>query len=275
MNKGVFIDLDGTLLDDQHQLSMKTKKVVNELLQRNVAVYLVTGMSLENALKIYNQLNLNTYLSTSMGQMICKPNEQKQSSILHTTNLDASLSAINNIASKTKVHNFVLEFSTGESVASKIEDDSHLLSFINSTNIQLIDNANIKDKKVISISVELEDSDIENLTQLVNGLNDTSTIFMHEYWIPDKNLPIVHLRTKTYGKWEAVSYIIEHDKLDEVYAFGNGWNDRFILQNVNNSYAMLNANSKVKSYARNITEFDNNHDGVAIELKKLIDKNIL
>lgn len=275
MSKGVFLDLDGTLLNDQHQVSPQTQNVIAELLKRDVAVYLVTGMSQANALEIYNKLNLNTFLSSSMGQMISKPNDKKENVILHSTSFTNSMQAVNKMKTFVKVNNFALELGNGEIVINKKEGSSHLLSLLNNTSVKLIESSNTENKDVISILVEVEKISNDHLTELVNKLNETSNTFLYEYWLPEDNLPIIHIRTKAYGKWEAVSFIIKHDKLDEVYAFGNGWNDRYVLKNVKNSYAMLNADNKVKSFARYVTEFDNNHNGVAIELKKLIDKNTL
>lgn len=275
MSKGIFLDLDGTLLDDHHQVSPQTQKIIAVLLKRGVGVYLVTGMSQTKALEIYNKLNLNTFLTSSMGQMISKPNNKNEHIILHSSSVGSSMQAIDKIKTLVKVNNFALEFGNGEIVINKKEGSPHLLSLLNNIKIKSIENSNAENQDVISILVEIEKVSNDHLTELVNKLNETSNAFLYEYWLPEGNLPIVHIRTKAYGKWEAVSFIIKHDKLDEVYAFGNGWNDRYVLKNVDNSYAMLNADNTVKSFAHYVTEFDNNHDGVAIELKKLIDKNTL
>lgn len=80
---------------------------------------------------------------------------------------------------------------------------------------------------------------------------------------------------KSFGKWDAIEYIKTIDKLDAVIAFGNGWNDRFVLQNADLSFAMLNAKDVVKKFATKVTERDNNNDGVVFELEKLLTNNEL
>ena len=56
---------------------------------------------------------------------------------------------------------------------------------------------------------------------------------------------------------------------DDLIAFGDEHNDRQMLAFASVGYAMKNASEVLLPYADKMTQFDNDHDGVAKELKKL------
>jgi hydroxymethylpyrimidine pyrophosphatase-like HAD family hydrolase len=55
----------------------------------------------------------------------------------------------------------------------------------------------------------------------------------------------------------------------DTFVFGDGENDTQMLNKTDNSWAMRNATLHALSVSRNVTEFDNNHDGVAVTLREL------
>ena len=73
-------------------------------------------------------------------------------------------------------------------------------------------------------------------------------------------------------KANAIAQLLARDQIapDEIATFGDNENDLGMLAMTPFSYAMANAAPLIKMQAANVTEFDNNHDGVLNEIIKLL-----
>lgn len=61
--------------------------------------------------------------------------------------------------------------------------------------------------------------------------------------------------------------------IKDTIAFGDEHNDAVILKEAGLGVAMKNATESIKSIANDITEYDNNHNGMAAYLAKLLSLN--
>ena len=69
----VVSDLDGTLLNKQHQLSPKTKEVLHRLSAQGIKFVFATGRHYEDVEQIRSQLGIDMYLITSNGAQVHNP----------------------------------------------------------------------------------------------------------------------------------------------------------------------------------------------------------
>lgn len=99
-----------------------------------------------------------------------------------------------------------------------------------------------------------------NLPKLPSGV---SALLSGDRWIDVANDSI--------GKGDAIRRIREKMKLerDECMAFGDYLNDMTMILECGESYAMANAHPEIKSAAKHVTEYDNDHDGVMRVLRNL------
>lgn len=99
-----------------------------------------------------------------------------------------------------------------------------------------------------------------NLPELPEGV---AALLSGDRWIDIANDSI--------GKGYAVKQIMKQLDLkrDECMAFGDYLNDLTMIQECGESYAMANAHPDIKSAAKYITEYDNDHDGVMTVLRRL------
>ena len=58
--------------------------------------------------------------------------------------------------------------------------------------------------------------------------------------------------------------------MNKVYAFGDDLNDIEMLKDIPNAYCMKNAKPNIKKISHNITKYDNEHEGVMKEIKRII-----
>ena len=72
------------------------------------------------------------------------------------------------------------------------------------------------------------------------------------------------------GKGEAVSYLAKelNIPIEKTMGFGDSMNDESLIRMAGHGVAMCNGLSEIKSIARHVTDFDNNHDGVGEFIKK-------
>lgn len=74
------------------------------------------------------------------------------------------------------------------------------------------------------------------------------------------------------GKGEAVSWLANELKIpmEETMGFGDSMNDESLIRMAGHGVAMCNGLEAIKSIARHVTEYDNNHDGVGEFIKKYV-----
>ena len=74
MIKAVMLDLDGTLLNNDHRISDTNKKVLKKLENKGIKIFLATGRSYESMRSYHEELNLTTPAICYNGAKIIYPN---------------------------------------------------------------------------------------------------------------------------------------------------------------------------------------------------------
>ena len=238
--KGIFLDLDGTLLNDRWEISDDDYKYLISIKNR-YNIYLITGSSYSGAEKFYNQLNLDTWLVTSQGREISKPKE----------NLKLSNFISKNIVSKVLKKNFKSIHIEGI--------NEYYQSDIFKTEIRInkkkVDSPS-KINKVLSILIEDSKPVLEECTYTVWETPDGRDLYI----INEINV----------DKASALLSIKEMDDLEEIIYIGDGRNDIRAMKQADISIAMKNSFEEVKKNAKLVSKFTNNESGVSMALKKIV-----
>ena len=108
-----------------------------------------------------------------------------------------------------------------------------------------------------------------HVTQKVAALND---YFDGRLLAHDSGYGVIDLVTAGVGKLPAVQWLMQQWQIrpSELLAFGDGDNDKPLLQFAGQGFAMSNADASVQQAATNVTELNNEHDGVLATIEKLI-----
>ena len=72
----IVFDVDGTLIDDNKDLSLKTISVLHELQQKGVAISLATGKTFPSVEELVKALNIKVPIILSNGALIQQPNRE-------------------------------------------------------------------------------------------------------------------------------------------------------------------------------------------------------
>ena len=248
--KIVFLDLDGTLKDENKKISTRSKRILKRLTDIGVQIVLTTGRPLPYTVSLSKQFAVSSYVISSNGAEIYN----------HTTN--------------KVIYNF-----------KKYELYFVVNSLLNSYTNKTFDEPG---KKVINSLEEIIDEtisqiiiesyDIEKMKLFRNEMSKLGTLKISNKSRnpdPSKQILFYDITNIDVSKGEALKKLCEHLNIDieKTMAIGDSDNDIEMLKAVDVKVAMENGTENLKKEANHIT-LSNNEDGVAVILEKLYDELI-
>ena len=250
MNKAFFLDLDGTLLNDKNKITNKTKETLLKAKNNNWDIILSTGKSFKNSIHYYKELNLDFHMIHSQGQVISKNNE-----IIYSIYMD--INNINFVCNKYKkeIINFLIETLDEVYVLKK---DTIINEFIKNKKISYF-NKNMTIKNIIGFYIEVNQNFILNYKLLD----------FYEWDIMLKN-KIIYFKPLGISKLSSLKIIQKIMNYTRIISIGNGRNDIDVLKYSDIGIAMKSSQPDVLKEISNISEFDNNNNGAAKEIDKII-----
>lgn len=263
-NKKVIIsDLDGTLLNNDHQVSHFTKQVLKQIHDQGNTLVIATGRHHLDAMPILSSIGIPFYLATSNGARIHNPHQE----LIYQFNLeDATARAILTKPMDAEITAVLFK----ESVWMTNQVNEKLNSFQKEMNYppQIVD---FKQQSDLSgIKIFFTHSDNQKLEALKHDLH---LHFSDEFDFAF-SLPIcLELLHKQVDKRIAIERIlqIENKNWTHTLAFGDGFNDEKMLLAANKGLIMNNAPSHFKSKLNHLEVIQKNEeDGVAHYLNEFI-----
>lgn len=270
--KLICIDMDGTLLMDQQNVSEENKKAIKEAVSRGVHVAITTGR-VYNCAKLYSdEIGLKTPIIASNGAFIGGSNGEA------IYNNPLSANEIKDFLSLTKQYG-LLSYLTGNfGIVSTTElPDNHIYKVLNK---RLKDEEKIKFEVIDNIDnafklypnqllkgVCIEKNNISNLMKVKKELKQLNPeLEIVSSW--DDNFEIMK---KGSSKGEAVAQLSKYFNLkrDEVMCIGDSENDLSMIEYAGIGVAMGNAIDIVKQSAQYVT-LPNTESGVAKAIEKFV-----
>ncbi|ASK62606.1 hydrolase [Virgibacillus phasianinus] len=252
----LFLDIDGTILRPDHTIMDSTKDAVKQVKEQGVEVFVATGRPLHEVYDLAKELNINSYIGYN-GAFAIYQKETVVDEPMKTSTIDYFLET-------TAKHNHeIVVYTSGRNYYSAPDSDA-TKAFINSFHLK--ENAQIKpDIKNEILSMTLIDIDDEDLA----------------LYSVDKNLYLSPVNVggirncydvirKNVNKGEAIKTILQklNYSKEGAIAFGDGMNDKEMLQEVGEGFAMGNAHPDLFAYAKNRTTTVSD-SGIFNGLKKL------
>ena len=272
--KIVFIDIDGTLVNDEKVIPKENIETIKRLKKDGVEIVLASGRPYHSIEKYSNIVGARPYIIGSNGGVVVNFENNK---ILYNTNIDKSLALEvlkfikeNNLFTAiTMSGNLVLEKEmyslTKENRDELIEVDS-LEEYLKNTNESIIKFSIMSDQKE-----NLEDT----REKMINKFNLTITnvdtfVIQKKYRIDGKNPFIMDIMQEYVSKGEAIKKLCNYLNFNtsETIIFGDGMNDIEMFELDAYKVAMGNAANRIKEMADYITK-TNNEAGVAYKLNEI------
>ncbi|SET08500.1 hypothetical protein SAMN05216389_105108 [Oceanobacillus limi] len=238
--KLIALDMDGTLLNRQEEVSNYTKQVIAQALEKGVHVVLSTGRSFKTCYPYAEDLSLSSYLVTCNGGEIWTMEKE----LLEQHLLDAS--------AMEKM------WYMGEELGL----DPWMISTENIYRGNCP--ADFKQQKWLKFGCDSHDKD--KLDQLVKDLSYMEGLEL------TNSLPMnVEVNPKGVSKASALRKVCQklNITMDNVMAVGDSLNDIKMIQEAGVGVAMGNAQEAIKNVANHVTD-TNENDGVAKAIERFV-----
>ena len=251
--KMVVIDMDGTLLDTNKQISKKNKETIINIQKAGIKVALASGRPLDSLMADALKIELDKYdgyLVGNNGQEFYAFNERK----VYRKDALPKKAWIDVVEFAYKHHLIALGLSQNERIW--IQKDDNYAKILNETKDMIFDKICVKDFPFME--------DIEIIA------NELRNILINDCQVMISDLTTIELVPFGIDKVVGVNYILDlnHFKNEEILVIGDGENDYQMACNYP-FVAMQDAFVKLKEKAIYITA-SNDNDGVAKAIERFV-----
>lgn len=265
--KLVAIDMDGTLLNSEKQISERTRKAIENAKIQGTHIVICTGRILKSALYYSESLGLKNPLIACNGAIIV----DEDRNVIYEKALERE--KIREILNLAKLENIYCHFYDKTNFYSNIRSDE-VLKFYNEGSSEVNIGVNVFDN--IEEIMKMEDLNVykfifidnnrDKLNKLREKLDKLGNINTTSSWI--NNIEAMGLNV---SKGEALRELCERLNIEpeEVIAIGDSENDLSMLKFAGLGVAMENGDTLIKEYSDHITD-SNDENGVAKVIEKFI-----
>lgn len=260
------IDLDGTLLVSSKKIPFLTRRYLHKINSEGYKVVLASGRPAHNIKKFYDDIGLDTPIIGLNGLHLNHPYNPKLDSYVYFP--PKKIKEIVKLVSKHfEVNNVINETDTEIYVTNK---DAYLDPKFWLVNMKLITgslDSNLKNP-VMTFLMEIKDRNFDQKKLKALFKNTDCDV---RCWVDDYQ-GYIEIFEEHSNKANAIKKIAKEMNvpISNVYAFGDDLNDIEMLKDLPNAYCMKNAKDNIKSISHHITKYDNEHEGVKKEIKRII-----
>ena len=257
----VFSDIDGTLLNSQHEVTNRTKMKVHELVNQGIPFVLVSARTPSGIKTVMNQLDIHIpIISYSGGLVINKDNE-----ILYSRGIS--------VENAKQISEFIEK---NYQISVNICSNDHWMS-------SDLKNPWVKQEADITgITPEKLDFSKIDIVHKILCMGDKNTVDLVEQALLKKydflsvyksKETYLEIMDKSISKANAINILCERLNIDvtKTVSFGDNYNDIDMLLATGSGFVMANAPQDVLNQIARHTK-SNDQDGIVYALENLIDK---
>ena len=265
MIKMIVTDLDGTLLNNNRKVSDRSKEYLKHLKDNGYIIVIATGRIYALAMDVTDGASFANYIIADSGACIYDISGNKIFKNVIDKELIKNIFKYYNdncdsidICCKDKIY----EYSDRINLGKRIEVTKDINYILNNCD------------EVHHMSIYMKSNkDIEKLEySLTHEFPTLNSIIMQHSFSPKKWIEMFPKECSKYNSIKLLSQYLNISN-DDVIAFGDGLNDIEMIKNSGYGVALNNALDEVKKESDDITEYDNDNDGVVNYLmNKIKDK---
>lgn len=265
--KLLVLDVDGTLLNKNNEISSRTQAALLKVQQMGVHIVLASGRPTGGVIPIANALELNHYggfvLSYNGGQIF----NMQTGELLFEKRIDPKM--LGYLDKKAKKNNFAIFTYQKDRIITDQPDNKYIRQ-----------EAALNNMRIVGVDNFPEAIDFAPCKCVLASDNEVELIGLENHWKKRLAGVLEVFRTEDYflevvprfiDKGNTLAVLMEKLGIttEEVIAIGDGVADVSMLQLAGTSIAMGNARDSVKACA-DITTLPNHMDGVAVAVEKAI-----
>ena len=260
--KALFLDLDGTLLTDDKQISDGNRRAIAGALERGHRIIITTGRPLVSAVAQAEALGLTSegcYLIAYNGSILYDTARRK---ILYRSTLD--LDTVVRVFEEAEARGIHIQTYGETKVLVEPRCDDEIIRLYCSRikmEYEVIDSVRSLTRapeKMLIIDLRNQ----EPLNRFRDWILDFAGDRLDLYYSSNEYMEIVE---KGMNKGNALKQMagLLHIPMENTIAAGDAANDLSMIRAAHTGVAMCNGEAQVKEAADYITVHDNNHDGIA------------
>lgn len=259
MIKLLVTDMDGTLLNDKHQLPAGFYEAEKKLTDQGILFAIASGRQFYNLEKTVERIKDRTMFFAENGTYVSYKGEELYVNPLER---DAAIGFIN-MGRKLDRTNLVLCGKDSAYVESKDEEFVGEVSQFYERLKFVEDLTNVNDTILKVTLCNFHGVEDHTFPHFVN--------YTDRYKVAVASKVYIDITALDANKGNAIKGVQEELGIspDETMVFGDYLNDLEMMKVATHSYAMKNAHSEIKEAGRHITEFDNNENGVLKTIEAL------
>lgn len=274
--KLLVLDVDGTLLNSNREMSERTIKILKKVQQNGVRIALATGRPTYGVLPYAKAIDLDFndgYIISYNGAKVLEASTGK---IIFERAIDPQM--VPYIEKQAERSGCDLAYYDGDEVVATNADNPHIVDEAQMNNMSLRHTDNLLDE------MEKLSEDKQNWPTEIILVNDDEEVLLglEEYLQRHLNGVVDTIHSNPYylevvgyqvGKSYAMSALVQKlgISMKEVMAFGDGHADVNMLQMAGTGIAMGNAPEEVKRCA-DYTTLSNDEDGAALAIEKAFEE---
>lgn len=252
--KVCFLDIDGTLVDNNKQISNQTKKSLDQIRNRGVEVIIATGRPPYHFSDIAEELKINSFVSFNGAYSVYK------GEVVHKHSMDTS--ALQKLVEFAGTKQHPLVFSSEQKSVSNIFDHNEVIQTFKDLHLDYKPEFHPdywKQAALFQAMIYCKNGEEIDYIQKFPVL---SFIRWHEF--------AIDVMPKSISKASGIKEMLQFLNIapEKAIAFGDGLNDKEMLDFVGVGIAMENAHEELYSYADIIT-MSNENEGITHGLKLL------
>lgn len=258
----LFLDLDGTLLNDAKEITEGNRQALERTLQRGHGVIIATGRPLKSALEQSVRLGLNKpgcYTIAYNGAVVY---DWEKQDIVFSRTLDKD-AVVRVFRQANQIGEHVQTYDSLDVLVEPCGDDETVRRYckVVSMTFRVINDVSTDLKedpvKCLVINYEKKDGLLQMERWIRENVDQMDCFFSSDY--------LLEIVPKGMNKGEAVKMLCQmlNVEIENAVACGDAANDLAMLKAAGIGVAMQNGTDEVKAVADYITTRDNNHDGVA------------
>lgn len=271
-------DLDGTLLNNNSELSQTTINTIQEIVNEGHIFCIATGRPLRSSINIYKQLKLNSLLINHNGSYISNPTDPEFVPIQLVFSKEIAKKILGNPKVNSIITNAFLEVEGANYQWAQKEENLKLkddlwkyyhIDIADNTLINLNKNPDNLKHDLYAMLLHIQDGNVNLFNKLMYHIKNISpNLQVRMIQLPKIGM-MIEINTHFADKSMGVNYLTSYYgiPLDKVLAFGDADNDMRMLSKVKYGFAMSNGKDTAKMSARHITKYTNDEDGVSWDLK--------
>jgi Cof subfamily protein (haloacid dehalogenase superfamily) len=259
--KLVAIDIDGTLLNDQYELTETTKEALRRTEEEGVKIVLCSGRAPLSVLPILEEAGIEGYFISHNGAVTT---HSKTREILYEAGFFAD--SLKDIIQYCRTSNIHTDFCTAFDMYTEKLDDEEVVKMYQQYHAEpkLVEDVLAMQDRLVKFTLFAADEVLTKAHADFQGMNlPVQTIRSGPYYID--------IIEKATSKGTALSNLAKHLQIpmSQTVAIGNYYNDLEMIKMAGIGVAVANAPDDVKQQA-DLVVASNNDNGVAAALEQLV-----